>query len=171
MISRLIVKGIRNVSGIICRENQNTFFDQYPFSKNCTVYDIMLKKHGSARQATDNNTIWCMRLACWILKATNTHSQYVILIAFPWQQRLRKSVSILRHTYIACLSVYSGNWQGIARKLRNTASFPIISNLSFLIFTVYTLQNVVQQHKNQGNKNRTPESMFGNKIQNCPKVS
>jgi len=31
-------------------------------------------------------TIWCMRLACWIPKATNTHSQYVILIALPLQQ-------------------------------------------------------------------------------------
>jgi len=27
---------------------------------------------------------WGMRIACWIPKATNTHSEYVILIAFPW---------------------------------------------------------------------------------------
>jgi hypothetical protein len=27
-------------------------------------------------------TIWRMRFACWITKATNTHSEYVILIAF-----------------------------------------------------------------------------------------
>jgi len=27
-------------------------------------------------------TIWGMRIACWILKATNTHPEYVILIAF-----------------------------------------------------------------------------------------
>ena len=27
-------------------------------------------------------TIWCIRIACWIPKDTNTHSQYVILIAF-----------------------------------------------------------------------------------------
>jgi hypothetical protein len=25
--------------------------------------------------------IWCMRIACWIPKTTNTHSGYVILIA------------------------------------------------------------------------------------------
>jgi len=36
------------------------------------------------RQATDDNTIRRMRIACWINKATNTlsHSKYVIVIAF-----------------------------------------------------------------------------------------
>jgi len=31
-------------------------------------------------------TIWRTRIACW---ATNTNSEYVILIAFPLQQRLQ----------------------------------------------------------------------------------
>ena len=43
-------------------------------------------------------TIWRMRIACWIPEVTNTHSQYVILIAFPLQQWLQKRASILRHT-------------------------------------------------------------------------
>ena len=30
-------------------------------------------------------TIWRMGISCWILKATNKHSQYVILTAFPLQ--------------------------------------------------------------------------------------
>jgi len=30
--------------------------------------------------------IWPMRIACWIPKATNTHSDYVIFIDFPLQQ-------------------------------------------------------------------------------------
>jgi len=47
-------------------------------------------------------TIWRMRFACWITKATNTHSEYVILTAFPWQQWLRESAPILRHPYTAC---------------------------------------------------------------------
>jgi hypothetical protein len=41
-------------------------------------------------------TIWRMCIECWIPKATNTHSKYVILIAFPWQQRLRERASVLR---------------------------------------------------------------------------
>jgi len=48
-------------------------------------------------------TIWRMRIACWLPKATNTHSEYVILIAFPLQQWLQERASILRHTYNAYL--------------------------------------------------------------------
>jgi hypothetical protein len=44
-----------------------------------------------------------MRIAGWIPKATNTHSQYVILIAFPLQQWLHENASMLCYTYIACL--------------------------------------------------------------------
>jgi len=42
-----------------------------------------------------------MRIACWIAKATNTHSEYVILIVCPRQQWLRGSTLELRCTYIA----------------------------------------------------------------------
>ena len=48
-------------------------------------------------------TIWRMRIACWIPKATNTHSQYVTLIAFPPQQLLHARASMLRYTYIDCI--------------------------------------------------------------------
>ena len=41
-----------------------------------------------------------MRIARWIRKATNTHSEYVILIACPQQQWLRQRSSMLRHMYI-----------------------------------------------------------------------
>jgi len=44
-----------------------------------------------------------MRIACWIAKATDTHLQYVILIALPQQQWLHERASILRYTYIVCL--------------------------------------------------------------------
>jgi len=44
-----------------------------------------------------------MHIACWILKAVNTHSEYVILIAFPLQQWLHERTSLLHYTYIACL--------------------------------------------------------------------
>ena len=35
-------------------------------------------------------TIWRMRIARWILNATNTHSEYLTLIAFPLQQWLHE---------------------------------------------------------------------------------
>jgi len=43
-----------------------------------------------ARQATDDNTVWHMHIACWITNATETHSEYVILIALPLQQCLHQ---------------------------------------------------------------------------------
>jgi hypothetical protein len=62
-----------------------------------------VEKYGTARQATDDNIIRRMRFACWITKATGTHSGYVILIAFPRQQWLHERASVLHYTYIACL--------------------------------------------------------------------
>ena len=49
-------------------------------------------------------TIW-MRIACWIPKATNTNTEYVIHTAFPLQQSLHESASVLFYTYIASLVI------------------------------------------------------------------
>ena len=47
-------------------------------------------------------TIWRMRIACWITKATDTHSEYVLThIAFPLQQWLHERASILHYKYFA----------------------------------------------------------------------
>jgi hypothetical protein len=63
-----------------------------------------VEKYGTARQATDGNIIRRMRFACWITKATDTHSEYVIIVAFLLQRWLRERASMLRYTYIACLA-------------------------------------------------------------------
>jgi hypothetical protein len=47
-------------------------------------------------------TVWRMRVSCWILKATNTHSKYVILIAFS----TATMVAMLRYMNIASLVMY-----------------------------------------------------------------
>jgi hypothetical protein len=51
-----------------------------------------------AERARPQMTIWGMRIACWIPKATNAHPEYVIIIAFPLQQwsKERSSMSIVR---------------------------------------------------------------------------
>ena len=46
--------------------------------------------------------IWRMRIKCWITKATDTHSEYVILIAFPWQQWYANELNVVSR-YISCL--------------------------------------------------------------------
>jgi hypothetical protein len=60
----------------------------------------MLEKHCRTDQATDGNMK--QRIACWIPKATNTHTVYVILIAFPMQKWLHGLTSMLRYMYITC---------------------------------------------------------------------
>jgi hypothetical protein len=70
------------------------------FSLN-RVYN--LEKCCRTGQATDDTIIRRTPFACWITKATNTRSEYEILIAFPLQQRLRKRPWTLHYTYIACL--------------------------------------------------------------------
>jgi hypothetical protein len=62
-----------------------------------------VEKYGRVGQTTDDNIIRRMRFACWITKATDTHSEYAILTAFPRQQWLRERASVLRYAYIACL--------------------------------------------------------------------
>jgi hypothetical protein len=41
-----------------------------------------VEKYCSVGEVTDGNIMWRMRIACWITKATDTHSEYVICIVF-----------------------------------------------------------------------------------------
>jgi hypothetical protein len=66
---------------------------------------VNVEKCGKADEATDNNNT---PIACRITKATNTHSEHVILTDFPLQQLLRESASMLRYTFTACLA-YPGH--------------------------------------------------------------
>ena len=69
-----------------------------------------MEKYGTARQATHDNIIRRMRIACWITKATDTHSEYVILIAFPRQQWLRERtlpVLLSDEIYILLIRAFS----------------------------------------------------------------
>jgi hypothetical protein len=89
-----------------------------------------VEKYGRARQTTDDDTIRRMRCACWITKATDTYSEYVILIAFPRQKWLRERASILRYTYSACLAhVYYSEY---------LKSDVVMVQLSFVVAVVET---------------------------------
>jgi hypothetical protein len=95
VVSRWILLRMRNISEKSCRENQNSFYR--------AVWGNAEKNHGRARQASDDNLTQRMRFAFWINRATNIHSEYVILIARPRQKWLGERASVLRYTYIACL--------------------------------------------------------------------
>jgi len=65
-----------------------------------------VENYGTARQAADDNIKRRMRIACWTTKATNTHSEYAILIAFTRQQWLGEGAYLLADTYFAFLLVF-----------------------------------------------------------------
>ena len=97
-ISGRIILGIRNVSDKFCTENQNTNFmfnNSPPSPQSCNLWDNG-KEHGAARDNTDDNITRRMRFARWISKATYTHSEYVVLIAFARQLWFRERASMLR---------------------------------------------------------------------------
>jgi hypothetical protein len=82
------------------RKSKHTFYVQSP-PENRAIYEITWKYIVEPNRP--QMTICRMRIACWILKATNTHSEYVILIAFSLQQWLHERASLLRY-YVRCLS-------------------------------------------------------------------
>jgi len=53
-------------------------------------------------------TIWRMRIACWIPKVTNTHTQNdEYLLLFHYQEWLHEGTSVLRYTYTDCIALFS----------------------------------------------------------------
>jgi hypothetical protein len=82
------------------RKSEHIFCDQKLFHPKIVPIVRKVYKYYTAAQATYGNTMRCMCTACWIHKATNTHSKFVIIIAFILQDRLHERVSILRYTYL-----------------------------------------------------------------------
>ena len=74
------------------RKSRHIFYIQELF---CRLWDNV-ETTGSVRQATDDSIIRRTRFACWIRKATDTHSEYGIFISFPRQQWLNESATLLR---------------------------------------------------------------------------
>jgi hypothetical protein len=64
-----------------------------------------MEKYGRASQATDGKIRGRMRIVCWLMKVTDTRSEYVILIDFPLQQWLWKRASVLRYACTASLVI------------------------------------------------------------------
>ena len=65
------------------------------FRNSCRLKDN-LEKYGTAGQATNENIRRRMHFAFGLSKATQAQSEYVIHIAIPRQQCLRKGASVLR---------------------------------------------------------------------------
>ena len=79
-------------------------------------------------------TIWRTRIVCWTTKATNTHSEYVTLIAFPLQLWLHVRTSMLRYTYISYLVNCKTN------------QLLMKSNINVAIFMALTPRELADRH-------------------------
>jgi hypothetical protein len=103
IISGLILFTMRNVVDKRYRKNRNIHFT---FDKSF----LPSNRAGNAENMIETDRpqmkIWRMRIACWMPKAINAPSEYIILIVFPLQQWLNECASMLR-LYVQFLSTPS----------------------------------------------------------------
>jgi len=87
--SHSVLLKIRNISDKTVEKIQTQHFVQFFSPDNRAVYEIRWKNIlllGGTR-----TTMWRMLIACWIRKAKNTNSQYVIIIAFTPKKWLEEA--------------------------------------------------------------------------------
>ena len=115
------------------------------------------EKYGRTRKATEDNIIWRTRFACWINKATDTHSECVTFIAFPRKHQRHRYLC----TYVVCLvGFYFGAKKGV------TAKWDISVNL------IYTQQHTyARTHARSHRCARSLSSEFVCVHSNCPTQS
>jgi hypothetical protein len=65
------------------------------FFLSCLLWGNV-EKYGTAVQATADNIIRRMRLACFVTSATDTHSEYVMLIAVGYMKALNVTLDLHR---------------------------------------------------------------------------
>jgi hypothetical protein len=118
IISRLFLLRMRNISNVVEKIKTHFVFSNNFFFENPAVYEKTWKNN--VQRGRPQMRTWRIRIAFWIPKATNTHSQYVILTAFPLQQRLHERVSTLRYTYNASFLTHSLLLSQTSRSVRTS---------------------------------------------------
>ena len=78
-----VESGLVNEIILVVEKIKTHFMFNHFFPENSVVYEIIWIKYGRDRQATDDNIMQRICFACCIIMATDTHSEYVILTAFP----------------------------------------------------------------------------------------
>jgi hypothetical protein len=101
IISRCVLLRMRNVSAEVAERINTNILCSRKFSWNlCRLWD-------NVKEYQTCHRLRCMHVACWVTKAIDTHSEYVIgmLIAFPRQQWLRERAWMSR-LYVQCLCCF-----------------------------------------------------------------
>ena len=96
---------MRNVSDKSCTENHNTrlMSNNIMWGENRAAYEMWGEKK-TVQPAGHRWQYGACALHAGYLRL-QTHSEYVMLTAFPLQQRLHERVSVFCHTYIACVVI------------------------------------------------------------------
>jgi hypothetical protein len=128
-ISRSVLLIMRNVSDESGRGDATThfIFINFFFFENHAF--CMQKWSNIVKTDRPQMTKRCMHFACCITKATDTHWEYIILIAFPLQQWLHERISKLHYTWY-CVSCYIHKMKG---------TFPHRELILFLFINWYQL--------------------------------
>ena len=85
------------------------------FLKLCRLWDNLEKTF--VERGKPQKTIWRMRIACWIPKATNTHTGCVILIDFSTTTMVVRT-RLIGALYVHCLSC---SWMFKSHKKRHVS--------------------------------------------------
>ena len=112
IVSRWILLKMGNMWDKSCRENQNTnfIFNKIFFLKSCRLWDNV-KKYGEVRWATNDVTIWRIRISCWISKATCTHTHAHVRA----RARTRARAHTYIHKYVIFFLFFHGNNASLTR--------------------------------------------------------
>jgi hypothetical protein len=104
------------------------------FPENHAIYNNV-ENYVRARQATDDNITRCMRFVCWITKATDTQSKYLILYCFSTATmvtRMRRSVTFIRTLPVLFTVKAPLQLLAASSHLLNIISLPDIVSNTFL---------------------------------------
>jgi hypothetical protein len=99
--SRSFLLRMRNVQDKVVEKIKTHILYSITFSENRALYEITWKN--IAEPDRIQMAIWRMRIACWIPKATNTHSEYVILFFF-FTAIMAARARLVITLYVRCLS-------------------------------------------------------------------
>jgi hypothetical protein len=169
IISYWIILRMKNVSNKSWRQNQNTHFTFNNFFRKSYRLWCNVDEYGKARQATDDDIMRRRKDAICLLdnksKDTNLHSYYLILIAFPRQKwvirtllnyvirtlpvvykmlaLLRRKSGLELHLFLTVLSGVAMSWPGLRRRMTSThnamyCTFIIIYAKLCVFFTTLT---------------------------------
>jgi hypothetical protein len=102
------------------------------FRQWCRLRDNVEKY---CRRGRPHMTIGRMRIACWITKATDTHSEYVILFAFPLQRWLHERLAMRYSATILTMNRTKWCAKIVNCSVKGKRSWPILGSMSAFVWT------------------------------------